>query len=143
MTFLTTLGESIRYSFVAAALILLGAMSITTCAYAADAPPGTDVIVLSNGDQLTGKVVESAGDTVKFHSDIVGDVNVPWAKIKELRSPQKFAVLEKGVKPNRKTPDALVPQGTITLNDQNLQVHTEGGGTTPPVPHHQCRFSGR
>jgi len=33
-------------------------------------------------------------------------VTVDWAKIKEIRTPQKFAVIEKGVKPSKKTPEA-------------------------------------
>ena len=123
--------------FVAAFLLLapFAPFVIANFSYAADAAaPTPDVIILSNGDQLTGKVLQAAGDTVAFHSDIVGDVKVPWAKIKELRSPQKFAVIEKGVKPGRRAAGADIPQGTIAITDQNIQVHTDGGGTTPPVP---------
>ena len=69
-----------------------------------------------------------------FHSDMAGDVTVDWAKIKEIRSTQKFAVMEKGVKPSRKTQDSTVPQGTITLADQNVQVHTDSGAVSPPIP---------
>jgi hypothetical protein len=99
--------------------------------FAADPP---DVLVFTNGDQLTGKLVNSAGGKVNFHSDMAGDVSIEWAKIKEIRTGQKFAVIEKGVKPSRKTPDALVPQGTLTIADQNVEVHTESGGTTPAIP---------
>ena len=65
---------------------------------------------------------------------MAGDVTIPWEKVKEIRTDQKFAVLEKGVKPSRKTPEELVPHGTVTIADQNVQVHTESGGTTPPIP---------
>jgi hypothetical protein len=100
---------------------------------AADAP-APDVLVFTNGDQLTGKLLNSAGGKVAFHSDMAGDVSVDWAKIKEIRSAQKFAVLEKGVKPSRKTPESLVPQGTLTVADQSIQVHSDSGATTPPIP---------
>src|SRR4051812_34376350 len=68
--------------------------------FAADPPkkPGTDVIVFTNGDQLTGKFLNSSGDTLFFTSDIAGDIKVDWAKVKELRSSQQFAVIEKGKK---------------------------------------------
>ena len=83
-----------------------------------DAPPDPDVLVFTNGDQLTGKLVNSAGGKVTFHSDMAGDVTVDWAKIKEIRTAQKFAVIENGVKPSRKNPEA-VPQGTVTIADQS------------------------
>ncbi len=99
----------------------------------ADAPT-PDVLVFTNGDQLTGKLMSSAGGKVAFHSDMAGDISVDWAKIKEIRTAQKFAVLEKGVKPSRKTPDSLVPQGTITLADQKVEVHPESGTAPAPIP---------
>ena len=96
--------------------------------------PNPDVLVFTNGDQLTGKIVSSAGDTVVFHSDVAGgEISVPWNHIKEIRSPQKFAVIEKGVQPSRKNPSAA-PQGTISLVDQSLEVHTDSGATIPLIP---------
>ncbi len=53
---------------------------------AADAPAGTDVLVFNNGDQLTGKLVSSAGANITFHSDMAGDLTVDWAKVKEIRT---------------------------------------------------------
>ena len=78
--------------------------------------------------------MSSAGGKVAFHSDMAGDISVDWAKIKEIRTAQKFAVLEKGVKPSRKTPDSLVPQGTITVADQKVEVHPESGTAPAPIP---------
>ncbi len=52
--------------------------------FAADDKPQSqpDVIVFTNGDQLTGKFVQAIGDTVSFHSDVVGNVTIEWSKIK-------------------------------------------------------------
>ena len=61
----------------------------------AKAPP--DVIVFTNGDQLSGTFVREIGGTVTFHSDIVGDINIDWDKIKELRTQTKLAVLNKSI----------------------------------------------
>jgi hypothetical protein len=101
---------------------------------AADAPAGTDVLVFNNGDQLTGKLVSSAADKVTFHSDMAGDLTVDWAKVKEIRTGQKFAVIEKGAKPSRKDPNTLVPQGTVTIADQSIQVHPDSGAAPAPIP---------
>jgi hypothetical protein len=117
--------------FAGAGALLLFLFLASIHGFAADQ---ADVLVFTNGDQLTGKLLNSVGGKVAFHSDMAGDLSVDWAKVKEVRTGQKFAVVEKGVKPSRKTPDALVPQGTVTIADQNVQVHTESGGTTPEIP---------
>ena len=107
--------------------------------FAADAPANPDILVFTNGDQLTGKLISSAGGSVVFHSDMAGDVTVDWAKIKEIRTPQKFAVIENGVKPNRKNPEA-VPQGTVTIADQSVQVHPDSGAPLAPIPVKNINF---
>jgi hypothetical protein len=124
---------SYRRILSAAVFLLLSSLAAKPV-FAADPPPPTEVLVFTNGDQLTGKLLSSAGGSVIFHSNMAGDVTIPWEKVKEIRTDQKFAVLEKGVKPSRKTPEELVPHGTVTIADQNVQVHTESGGTTPPIP---------
>src|SRR5271155_5420409 len=139
-----------RHVLMAAAVFLFLFFTIKR-GFSAPAAPTPDVLVFTNGDQLTGKLVQadggcttpdpltgkpvkSAGGCVTFHSDMAGDITVDWAKIKEIRTPQQFAVIEKGVKPSRKTPEALVPHGAVTIADQNVEVHTQSGGTTPPIP---------
>ncbi|HZD49701.1 MAG TPA: DUF481 domain-containing protein [Silvibacterium sp.] len=102
--------------------------------FSAPAPPTPDVLVFTNGDQLTGKLLRSAGGSVVFHSDMAGDLTIDWAKVKEIRTPQQFAVIEKGVKPSRKTPEAQVPHGTVTIADQSVEVHTVSGAIIPPIP---------
>src|ERR1700679_1882496 len=54
--------------------------------------PTPDVLVFTNGDQLTGKLVSEMNGTVTFHSDMAGDLSIPWAKIKSIRCSQNFAV---------------------------------------------------
>jgi Protein of unknown function, DUF481 len=92
------------------------------------AAPASDVIVFTNGDQLSGKFLRSTGGTVTFHSDMAGDVNVPWDKVKELRSGTTFAVFEKGQHLTR-TPLDKVPQGTVTVNGEKLEVKEATGET--------------
>ena len=96
------------------------------------APP--DTIVFVNGDQLTGQFLRSVGDNVTFHSDLVGDVTVPWSKVRELRSSKEFAVIRKKAKIRRNQPMEAVPHGSITVADQNIQLHTGDGKQPDPVP---------
>ena len=77
-----------------------------------------DVIVFTNGDQLTGTVERGAGDSVVFKSDMAGEITVPYAKIKELRAHGAFALLRK----DTKTPTTDVQEGTVTFADNKLTV---------------------
>jgi hypothetical protein len=86
------------------------------------AAPTADVLVLANGDQLTGKLLGESNGTVSFHSDMAGDLSFTWDKIKSIRTTQKFAVIEQGQHISRKTPDSNVAQGTIAIQDDTIQV---------------------
>jgi hypothetical protein len=89
----------------------------------AEPPPTPDILVFTNGDQLTGKLESAAGGSVVFASDMAGSLTVSFDKIKEIRSGSKsaeFAVLKKGVPVNKNTP---APEGTVTLANGNVLVH--------------------
>ncbi len=110
--------HSIRLSFLAAAL-LLGAL-----AHAADPP---DTVTLNDGEMLLGKLVRATGAAVTFHSDSAGDVNIPWAKIKELTSSRRFAVIPKGIIFKRKEMVSKIPRGVLGFTDGKIQI-TPGNG---------------
>ena len=103
-------------------------------------PPPPDVIIFSNGDQLSGTFVREVGGSIAFHSDIVGDINVPWDKIKELRTKTKLAVLDKSVTPQRHKLPPNVPQGTITVEDSLITVHPDNGVMIEPIPVKSAKF---
>jgi hypothetical protein len=82
------------------AQIALGAILLIPASSAraqAAAPPkaAPDVVLFTNGDQLTGTLERGAGDSVVFKSDMAGEITIPLAKIKELRTAGSFAVLRK------------------------------------------------
>src|SRR5450432_1475079 len=120
------------------ALFICIALAGASSSHAAAQAAAPDVIVFTNGDQLTGKFLRSTGGNVTFHSDIAGDVNVGWDKVKELRSASTFAVFEKGV-PLTKTPENKVPQGTVSVKDQQLEVK-QASGDTRQVPVKDAEF---
>jgi hypothetical protein len=115
--------------FVPAALSLALALPAhPQSAPAKPAAPAPDVIFFTNGDQLTGKLLRAVNGSVTFHSDIAGDVTVPWDKIKSIQSSQQFAVIEQGQHVTRKTPEADVAQGAVKVEDQQVKVTPSAGG---------------
>src|ERR1700738_2537462 len=69
--------------------------TVATRAQSAAAKPAPDVIVFTNGDQLTGTLERATGDSFVFKSDVVGEVTISADKIKELRASGKFVALKK------------------------------------------------
>ncbi len=106
----------------------------------ADDKPQPDVIVFTNGDQLSGKFVNAIGDNVTFHSDIVGDITVEWSKIKELRTDQKVAVIEKSVQIKHHQLPASVPIGTVSVADQQITIQSATNATIAPIPIKNAQF---
>ena len=60
------------------------------------AAPSPDVLILANGDQLTGKLLSEANGTVTFHSDMAGDLKFTWDKIKPSARPRSSPSFNKG-----------------------------------------------
>jgi Protein of unknown function, DUF481 len=83
-------------------------------------PEIKEELTLTNGDKLTGKLLDSTGTEVKFKSDLAGEVTVKWDDIKELKSKRDFAVVPKDVKDARDS--ALVPQGAIQIGEKGITV---------------------
>jgi len=96
--------------------------------------PAPDVIVFNNGDQLTGKFLRSVGGNAVFHSDIAGDVTVSWDKVKEIHSAAMFYVLQKGFNPGRKALPAHLPQGSLTVENKQIELTPSDGARTEPIP---------
>ena len=90
-----------------------------------------DVITFTNGDHLSGKLLRVVHGSVTFHSDLVGDVNVTWDKIKELHAVGNFAVLEKGVTPDRKLGEGQISIGQPTVRDQRIHLQGTAAATHP------------
>ena len=100
-------------------------------AQAAPPKPSKDVLIFTNGDQLTGNLERGVGDSVVFKSDMAGEITVPLAKIKELHSSGSFAVLRKDT-PITKKP---VTPGTITVTGDSVEVSTSAGNSATRGTH--------
>jgi len=95
---------------------------------AAAAPPDqeakpADVLVFTNGDQLSGTLERGVGQNIVFKSDMAGEITVPMSKVKELRSNNSFAVIRK----NEKVAKITRNPGTLTYTDGTVAVDTGAG----------------
>ena len=105
-------------------------LSASARSWAQAAKPAPDLIVFTNGDQLTGTLERATGDSFVFKSDMAGEITVSADKIKELRSNGQFVALKKDEKITRtsKTP------GTITYADNVISVAPTSSSTAETVP---------
>jgi Protein of unknown function, DUF481 len=92
--------------------------------------PGPDVLLFTDGEKMIGHFERASDTSVVFKSDMVGEITVDWTNIQELRSPQKFAVVPKGVKLRSSKDLAKAAQGTVVVTDQKVQLNA--GAQTPP-----------
>jgi hypothetical protein len=116
--------------------ILCATLSITARAQSEKAEPqtGPDVLILANGDKLTGQIENTTGPAVVFKSDMAGEVTVEWSKVKEIQTGRQFAVVPKNVRLKRHADTSSIPQGGVQLADKNVQVKPMKGGTAQSVP---------
>jgi hypothetical protein len=87
----------------------------------------TDSITFTDGEQLSGKLISVLGGNVTFHSDILGNVTVPLAKVKSLRAAEAFAVVAKKQQVTRKNAPAQIPVGSVALEDDAVHVLAADG----------------
>src|SRR5271154_3749016 len=104
--------------------------TFTGWAQGSAAKPAPDVIVFTNGDQLTGTLERATGDSFVFKSDVVGEVTVSADKIKELHAGGKFVALKKGEKITRTSKQP----GTVTYSDNALTMAATTSSAVEVVP---------
>jgi Protein of unknown function, DUF481 len=110
-------------------ILISGFCAHTVFAQAPAAKPAPDVIVFTNGDQLTGTIESGMDNKVVFKSDLVGEVTVSMDKIKELRSNGSFVVLKKDEKITRTSKQP----GKITYADNAVTV-THPSSSVETIP---------
>lgn len=108
--------------------------SFCSQAAASRSKPEPDVLIFTDGEKMIGHLERATDSSVVFTSDMVGEVTVDWSKIQELRSSQKFAAIPKDVKLRRSEDANTVPQGTVTMTDQKVQVKTDPQARSQVIP---------
>jgi hypothetical protein len=99
--------------------VLLAAVTNLHAQAKSDSTAEPDVLIFTDGEKLIGHLVRSTGDKVTFKSDMAGEITVGWKNIQELRSAQKYAVIQKGV-PLRKNE-------ALSLSTRSRSVLVESG----------------
>jgi hypothetical protein len=94
------------------------------------AKPSPDVIIFTNGDQLTGTLERADGNSFVFKSDVVGEITVSADKIKELHAGGNFVALKNGEKITRTSKQP----GPVTYTDNAITVADNKSGTPEVVP---------
>ncbi|MGC2659166.1 MAG: DUF481 domain-containing protein [Bryobacteraceae bacterium] len=114
----------------AAFLILFG-----QAAFAQAPKPPPDVLILVDGEKLIGHLESGDGSSLKFKSDLAGEVTVDWSKVQEIHSPGTFAVLRKGEVLKKHATGASVPQGTVAIASDSKAIEvTPSGAARQSVP---------
>lgn len=95
------------------------------CPAAAMAAPKTDVVVLRNGDRITGEIKSLDYNQLKLSTDHMGTIYIEWDKIERLQSDQ-YLLLERS--------DGSRAYGQLAAGgaDARLLVRSDPAG--PPVP---------
>lgn len=109
--------------------VCVAAIQLYGQAAKAPAQSGPDVLVLSGGGKLFGQLENATGASLLFKTAKAGEVTVDWKNVQDLRVSEPFAVVRKDVMLRNASDMASVPQGTITLQGQNLQVKSANGAT--------------
>ncbi|HXI39178.1 MAG TPA: DUF481 domain-containing protein [Bryobacteraceae bacterium] len=81
-----------------------------------------DVLIFTDDEKLIGHLLRATSASVTFKSDMAGEITVEWTKIKELRTVQPFAVVEKNVKLHRREDTTGIPQGAIVASGEKIEV---------------------
>jgi len=89
------------------------------------APTPDDVVIFTNGDQLTGKLERAEGGHLVFASKMAGELNIPFDNVKELRSGEQFALLRKDTVPTAN----YEYEGSVRIAEKKVYV-TEANGTS-------------
>jgi hypothetical protein len=93
-----------------------------------------DILLFADGERLTGHFVKATGSAVTFKSDALGEITADWSKVKELQTTAKVAVIPKGVRIRKPADAANIPQGTLTVQDQQLHLTPPPPATPQPIP---------
>ena len=99
----------------------------------ATSKPESDVLISTDGEKLIGKLIQSNDGFVTFHSNIAGKIKIEWSKIQELHTAEQFAVVKKDVKLRRNERGANIPQGTLSVANQQIQIRSSSTGDTQSV----------
>ena len=87
-------------------------------------PALADQVALTNGDRLTGTIVQSDGKTLVLHTEYAGDVTVKWDSVKGIESSEPLRV---------ELPNGKTAIGQVSTTDDTVKIATSAGEVAAPV----------
>src|SRR5688572_26213289 len=96
---------------------VIALMLVATCAYAAS----TDVVVMRNGDRITGEVKQLSRGHLKLTTDDLGTLYIEWDKIAAIKTALRYEVV---------TSNGLRYVGVLTADADELRVTADDGTFT-------------
>jgi len=90
------------------------------------AAPGTDVVVLANGDRITGEIKGLERGLLTLKTDALGTVEIEWAKIGRIETQQLLEIEDSAHK-------RYLGQVVGTGEDGSLQIAPSRGGVRLPA----------
>ena len=105
-------------------------------AFSQQPSPPEDLIVFTNGDQLSGTLLREVKDSVTFKSDMAGELTIPLTRIRSLRTAGRFAVLRHGVPihDSRRIEPQRIEITPLGLLEPDAQAPVAHGTPAPPIP---------
>jgi putative salt-induced outer membrane protein YdiY len=79
-------------------------------------PAAADQVTLTNGDRLTGSIVELSSERLRIKNEFVGEVSIPRSAIASLTAEEPVHVT---------LADKQVVVGTVTTQDGSVEIRTE------------------
>jgi hypothetical protein len=88
---------------------------------------------LNDDEKLVGHFIRSNGGDVRFKSDILGEVTIPWSKVKELRANGTYTVVGKDIKLGRSSDTSKLPKGSLDATAKQITVTATQGAAPATV----------
>ena len=114
-------------------LIVLWGTGFLSTVQAAEKTLLSDILILDNGDRLTGQFERMDGTTLFFKSDGLGEVKASWNKVRELHTKRVYSVITVQNKKTKDLSKSPAPAGRIDVADNILVIHTKTGEQRIPV----------
>ena len=105
-----------------AAAVLGSVLLSLLAASAAAAAVKTDILVLQNGDRITGEVRQLLGGRLTYKTDDMGTLSVEWLKVAELTSTTDYEVETNDARRFVGRIEPLGPSTLVVVGDPDLHV---------------------
>lgn len=114
----------------------------TTVIVAQELNAGPDVIVLTNGDSISGHLLKAGAESVVLENDILGIVTIPSASVSSVRHGSQPSVLQTGVEGKTIPEPALRTADHKLENSQAANASSVTGSRFDGQPAHETSQTG-